>query len=302
MVRSVLKSFGLVVAVLSLGLGASSFGCGPKKVGEGKRCQKHDQCKSGLKCVNQLCTDFSGKHPTCQWSLQCLRKLSDKYRTHEIVGYGRELLRWHKGLSGAPYVHDCQSMPEKIAGLLNKEPWVWKEICGPPPVEGVKKLTDKSNPFRINDQQIKDGLVPSDETKEINLKHLAYPDLCKAWVDFTLTRDFQGWVIAKVYERYDCDEETFKKRQKDPTVSPKCKTKIYSRDDRRYIYLHKAGSKFQMNFYYSTPPEQCKKPFLTDKHYATGCFCLGIDDEKLELDFIDDPFYYLDEAMKPGRK
>ncbi|MDY0002767.1 MAG: hypothetical protein RBU30_15830 [Polyangia bacterium] len=299
MARETLKSVGKVLAMLSLTLLMGSLGCGDKKVGEGKRCQNQGQCKDGLKCVNNLCTDFSGKDPACQWSLGCLRKLSEKYKTNPSYGY--EILRWHKGLSGAPYKQDCKFMPEKIAALLNKEPHVWKEICGAPPVEGVKQITNKSNPFRINDSQIKDSVVPKEESAEINLKHQAYPDICKAWVDFTLTRDFQGWVIAKVYEQYDCDEETYKKRQKDPTVKPKCQKKIYTRDDRRYIYLHKAGSKFSMNFYFSTPPEVCKKPNLSEKTYNTGCFCMGIDDEKVELEWVDDPFLYQEEAME-GKK
>ncbi len=168
-------------------------------------------------------------------------------------------------------------------------------------MEGVKKITNKTNPFRINDQQIKAGNVPSDEKKEIHEKHLAYPDLCKIWVDFTLTRPFQGWVVARVFEQYDCDEEQYKKRLKDPSLKPKCKDRPYDKDDRRYLYLHNAGAKFTLNFYISTPPNVCKKKFLSDKTYKSGCFCLGINEDKLKLDWIDDPFLYLDKVKRKRR-
>ena len=44
-------------------------------------------------------------------------------------------------------------------------------MCGAPPVEGVKKITNKSNPFRINDQQIKAGNVPSEEKAAVHQRH-----------------------------------------------------------------------------------------------------------------------------------
>jgi hypothetical protein len=293
--NKVLKSMVLSCFALALTFGV---GCGKPKKAEGKPCKNSKECKSGLKCVNNRCTDFSGKHRACQWSLNCLKKLSQKYKK---TNKGYEVIRWYKKLSKAPYKSDCMEMPKRIAFLMYNEPHVWKSMCGAPPVPGVKKVTNKTNPFRINDKQIKAAGVPKEEKAEIHKKHLAYPDLCKVWVDFTLTRPFQGWVISKFYEQYDCDEEAYKARQKDPKLKPKCKTKVYTRDDRRYLFLHDAGSKFSINFYVGTPPEVCKKKFLSDKHHKTGCFCLGISEEKFELDFQDDAFLYLDKMKRPKR-
>ncbi|MFH2010938.1 MAG: hypothetical protein ABI333_30340 [bacterium] len=293
--NKVLKSMVLSCLALALTFGA---GCGKPKKAEGKPCKDNDECKSGLKCVNARCTDFSGKHPACQWSLNCLKKLSEKYAK---TNKGYEVIRWYKKLSKAPYKSDCLEMPKRVAFLMYNEPHVWKAMCGAPPVRGVKKVTNKTNPFRINDKQIKAGGVPKEEKPEIHKRHLAYPDLCKAWVDFTITRPFQGWVIAKFYEQYDCDEEAFKARQKDPNLKPKCKTKPYARDDRRYLFLHDAGAKFSLYFYVSTPPEVCKKKNLSDKFHKTGCFCLGVSEETFELDFQDDPFLYLDQMNRPKR-
>lgn len=292
MVRNVLKSTGVVCALFALTLGN---GCTKKKMGEGKRCQKTSDCKDKLKCVNNRCTDFSGEHPACKWSLSCLKKLSEK---HKKTNRGYEVTRWYKKLSKAPYKSDCMEIPKRIAYLFYDKPYEWKRMCGPPPVEGVKKITNKSNPFRINDKQIKAGNVPSDEKSEIHKKHLAYPDLCKVWVDFTLTRPFQGFVRARVFEQYDCDEEQYKKRLEDPSLKPKCKAKPYDKTDKRYIYYKEAGAKFALNFYISTPPPVCKKKFLSDKTYKSGCFCLGIDEDKLKLEWIDDPFLYLDKEGK----
>ena len=156
----------------------------------------------------------------------------------------------------------------------------------------------KTNPFKISDFQVKAANVPSEEKAEIHKKHLAYPDICKGWVEFTLTRPFQGWVIAKFAEQHGCKAPSKRARHKDPTARPTCKTRPYSRDDRHYLHLQKAGTKFSMNFYVSTPPEVCRKPGLSQKTYKSGCFCLGIDTTKLELEFVDDPFLYHDQMRK----
>jgi hypothetical protein len=293
--NNVLVSMGVFIFAVAL---VVTGGCGKPKRGEGKTCRESKDCKSGLKCVNARCTDFSGKHPACRWSLDCLKKLSVGYKGSNK---GYEVTRWYKTLSKAPYKADCLEMPKRIAFLLYNNPYKWKQMCGAPPVPKVKRINDKSNPFRINDQQIKASGVPKEEKTEIHMKHQAYPDLCKAWIEFTLTRPFQGWVIAKFYEQYDCDEEQYKKRQKDPNLKPKCKSRRYSRDDRRYLFLHDTGTKFSLNFYVSTPPEVCKKKNLSEAFHKTGCFCLGINEEKVELDFIDDPFLFYDE-MKTGKK
>ncbi len=292
--NNVLVSLGVFVFAAALILDA---GCTKPKVGEGKLCGAQRKCKDGLKCVNRRCTDFSGKHVACQWSLRCLKKLSEAYKGHNK---GYEVTRWYKKLSKAPYKADCMDIPKRIAFLLYSEPYKWKRMCGAPPVDKVKKNVNKSNPFRINDSQIKSSGIPKEEKKEIHMKHQTYPDLCKAWVEFTLTRPFQGWVIAKFFEQYDCDEERYKARQKDPNLKPKCKSRRFKNDDRRYIFLHDTGSTFSMNFYVATPPETCKKKNLSDKYHKTGCFCLGINSEKIELDFIDDAFLFLDE-MKKGK-
>lgn len=296
MVPRVLRSLGLVSVGIALVLTGPS--CSKKKKGIGKLCKNQSDCKSGLKCVNRRCAAFSPNAPVCKWSLSCLKKLATKTKDENRV---YQVSEWYKKLAKAPFKSACQEIPVRVAGLYNNEPYFWKPLCGAPPVPGVKRITDKSNPFRINDKEIKAGAVGSDEkSKAIHEKHLAFPDLCKAWVSFTLRRPFQGWVIAKVYEQYDCDPEQYKKRQRDPTLKPKCKTRPYSRDDRRYINLHDAGAKFELNFYFSTPPEVCHKPNLAEKKYPNGCFCLGINEEKLDLEWIDDPFLYLDQMM--GKK
>ena len=297
MVPRVLRTLGLVS--IGIALVTSAPGCSKKKKGIGKLCKRHSDCKSGLKCVNQRCAALVPNDPACKWALSCLKKLAAKSKDE---GHVYQVSEWYKKLSKAPFKSACEEIPRRVAFLYNKRPWFWKPLCGPPPVPGVKRVTNKSNPFRINSKEIKAGAVASNEKKEIHEKHLAYPDLCKAWVDFTLTRPFQGWVIARVYEQYDCDPEQYKKRQRDPTLKPKCKTRPYRRDDRRYIYLHDAGANFKLNFYISTPPEVCQKPNLSEKKYKSGCFCLGIDEDKLDLEWIDDPYLYLDEMQGKKRR
>jgi len=297
MVSRVLRSLGLVSVGIALVLTGPS--CSKKKKGVGSLCKHQSDCKKGLKCVNRRCVAFAPNAPVCKWALSCLKKLATKTKDEGKV---YEVTEWYKKLSKAPFKSACEEIPVRVAGLYNKVPYFWKPLCGAPPVPGVKRIANKSNPFRINDKEIKAGAVAGTESREIHEKHLAYPDLCKAWVSFTLTRPFQGWVVAKVYEQYDCDAEQYKKRQKDPTLKPKCKTRQYSRDDRRYIYLHDAGAKFELNFYFDTPPEVCNKPNLAEKKYKSGCFCLGIDEEKLDLEWIDDPFLYLDQMQGKKRR
>ena len=108
-----------IVGLCLVGLLAPT-GCGKKKVGEGQLCKEHKECKEGLKCVNRRCSDFSGSHPACKWSLECLKKLAEKLPKD---GVGYEISRFYKTLSGAPYKSDCLDMPSRIAALLNNRPW-----------------------------------------------------------------------------------------------------------------------------------------------------------------------------------
>jgi hypothetical protein len=289
-----------IVGLCVLGL-VGNAGCGKKKLAENALCKEHKDCKDGLKCVNRHCTDFSGSHPACKWSLECLKKLSEKLPKE---GTGYEITRFYKTLSGAPYRNDCIDMPQRIAALLYNKPWEWKGICGPPPVDGVKVAEDKSNPFEIIEKKVKESNIPGDEKPELHQKHTAYPDICKAWVKFKLRRNFQGWVVARITENYNCqaltDEEKKKLETEDQRLlAQKCEKRPYAQDDRRYIPLSPRDAEFSMNFYFSTPPEVCKKPNISEKEYKTGCFCLGIDKSKFDLEFVEDPFLFLDEMQKP---
>ncbi len=259
----------------------------PALASEGEPCPKTTACKAGLTCIAQWC-----RHPSCGWALGCLRKLKVKYKG---TPRGYEVRRWYAKLSKASDKAECLDMPKRIAFLLYSAPHIWKNLCGAPPVSGVRKLTDKSNPFKLNDHQIKASSIPSEEKAEIRKIHKNHPDLCKAWVDFKLTRPFQGWVIARVHEQYGCDAKRYRARLKDPHLKPKCKTRLYARSDRRYLFLQKKGTRLSLNFYFSTPPQVCKKLNLSNKYYKTGCFCLGLDTAKVKLEWKEDPFLYLDE-------
>jgi hypothetical protein len=287
-----------IIGLCLVGLVAPT-GCAKKKFAEGQLCKDHKECKDSLKCVNRRCTDFSGSHPACKWSLDCLKQLAEKLPKD---GVGYEISRFYKTLSGAPYKSDCIDMPSRIAQLLNNRPWEWKGICKAPPVDGVKNVEDKSSPFEILEKSIKMSMIPGDEKPEIHTKHSAYPELCKAWAKFKLRRNFQGWVKARVYEQINCQAATEEAKKADPKAKPKCETRLYKEEDRRYLPLHPAGSEFSWNFYFSTPPEVCKKPNLSELDYPKGCYCLGIDTEKFELEFEDDPFLFHDEMAKPRVK
>lgn len=263
----------------------------------GEPCGTSADCASGLRCAVGQCV-----HPACPWAVACLRKLTTAYPGG---AYGVAISRWLSRITTQPDTAACREAPERIAALLAKEPWRWKGLCGAPPVPGVTRPSDRRHPFKIEDQQIKASMVPQEEPEEIRKAHLAHPDVCKAWVDFTLTRPFQGWVRARVYEQHDCSVERAKEREKDPTLKPLCKTRPYGRTDQRYLHLRPAGARIKMGFYFSTPPEVCRKPGLTAKTYPTGCFCFGIDDQKLTLDAVEDPFLFGDRmpgARPPGAK
>jgi len=55
--------------------------------------------------------------------------------------------------------------------------------------------------------------------------------------------------------------------------------------------MERRGKTFALDFYVATPPQVCRKPGLTKKTYNTGCFCLGLSEEKIELRAVEDPFY-----------
>ena len=264
--------------------------CGGKKVGEGGTCRSHKDCKKGLKCVNKVCSDVSGDSPVCRWTLQCLKKLSEVNPKNAKERFAQETaVRWYKSLKKLPLKKDCQKLAEK--GIpMGQYPWVWKPLCGPPPIKGIVK-TGGPNPFKILDFKITGSLVPPDDKlHQVMVGPGHYPDVCKAWVKFEVTRQFQGRVVAQFFREYDCvkkkvkDEETHKMVEKE-----ECKLRPYERvDDLLYLYLTKPGQIIERNFYVETPPEVCEG--RTQKKYPTGCLCLGLSDKKIELKAIEDPF------------
>ncbi len=257
-----------------------------KKVGEGKKCKSHSDCKKPLKCVNHLCLDITGNSPACKWSLNCLRKLSE---TSNPDADKDRAVKWYKKLSETPMRTDCEAIAEK--GIAQtQQPWVWKPLCGPPPIKGLVK-SGGGNPFKILDYKISGSMIPPDDKlhqKMVGPGH--YSDVCKAWVKFELTRRFQGRVVAQFYREYDCQKvevkEDGKKVKKD-----QCKVRPYERTDSvYYLYLEEPGTVHELNFYVETPPEICKD--RVQKTYPKGCLCLGLSDSKIELKPQEDPFLH----------
>lgn len=186
-------------------------------------------------------------------------------------------------------------MPRRIAYLLYNTAWMWKKECGAPPVPGVRLVTVKTNPFRILSSQIKGGQVPSYVRPEIRHRHVLHPRVCTAWVEFRVTRPFQGWVVARFYEKFRCRKSRRRRR-------PVCARRLYPQDDRRYLHLTPTGTKLTMSFYVSTPPAVCRKPGLGATVHPRGCYCQGLDRARITLGFQDDPFLFEDRLIRPRRR
>jgi hypothetical protein len=278
------------------------FGCKEKKK-EGQSCKKHDDCKKPLKCVNATCVDISGKSNQCKWALQCLRKLSESKKVPDEDR--SQVIKWYKKLSKLPLKADCKVMTEKfIPGSL--KPWVWKPICGPPPMKGVITSSDSSNPFKILDTKMRGARVPPDDPfhdKRTGPGH--YQDQCKAWVKFEVTRRYQGRVVAQFYKQYDCKEVEEKVDGK-KVKKEVCKTRPYSKTDSfYYLYLTEPGTVKALNFYVETPPSVCKD--RVEKHYPTGCYCKGLSKQKVKLlpqedDFLTDMDIQLAKEMRKKKQ
>ncbi len=274
-----------IAVFLTLAVSFLHSGC-KEKLAEGKSCQNHDDCKKGLKCVNNTCLDISGDAKECKWALQCLRKLADA--PNVPVDDKRQAGKWYEKLRQLPLKKDCKVIAGKfIPGGL--KPYIWKPICGKPPIEGIQEVTDKSNPFKIRDFKITGSWVPPDDPHhDERTKGGTYKDQCKAWVEFEVTRRFQGRLIAVFHEEYDCEKvevvEDGKKKEID-----KCKSRPYKRTDSHYyLYLTEPGTVKSYNFFVETPPEVCKD--RVDKVYKTGCYCKGLDKTKITLEGKDDEF------------
>ncbi len=261
------------------------YGC-KKKLGEGEACKSHDECKEGLKCVNATCLDISGDHEECKWALQCLRRLAES-RNVDIEDQ-RQTARWYERLRQLPLKRDCEVMASQfIPGGL--KPYIWKPICGEPPIEGIVKATDKSNPFKVRDFKIDGAWVPPDDPfHDERTKGVPYKDQCKAWVEFEVTRRFQGRVVARFHREYACEKVQVVEDGKKVTKE-QCRTKPYERTDSYYyLYLTEPGTIRRMNFYVETPPEVCRDRL--GKDYKTGCYCKGLDEHNITLEGVDDEF------------
>ena len=275
------------IAVFLTIIGSFAFwGCKEKKK-EGSTCKTHEDCKKGLKCVNNTCLDISGDAKECKWALQCLRKLAESPKVPP--NDQKQAAKWYDKLRTLPIKKDCKVIASKfIPGGM--KPYLWKPICGLPPTEGIKKVTDKSNPFKIRDFKIRGAWVPPDDPfhKE-RTKGGAYKDQCKAWVEFEVKRRFQGRVVAVFYKEYDCEKIEVKNEEGKKVKKDKCKSKPYERTDSHYyLYLTEPGTIKSLNFYVETPPSVCKN--RVDKVYKTGCYCKGLDKTKIVLEAKDDPF------------
>ncbi len=262
--------------------------CGGKKRGEGGTCRTHKDCKKPLKCVNKVCADVSGESSVCRWALECLKKLSEVNPKDANERFAQETaVRWYKKLKKLPLKKDCQSLAEK--GIpMSQYPWVWKPLCGPPPIKGIVK-TGGGNPFKILDFKITGSVIPPDDKlHQVMVGPGHYRDVCKAWVKFEVTRQYQGRVVAQFYKEYDCVKEKVKEDGK-TVEKDRCKIRPYERTDSLlYLYLTKPGQVIERNFYVETPPEVCAD--RVQKKYPTGCLCLGLSDSKLDLRPQEDPF------------
>lgn len=274
------------IAVAALFSAFLVSGC-KKKVSEGKRCKGHKDCKKPLKCVNNRCVDITGESKECKWVTSCLKALVSS--NHPEVDRDRAI-KWYKKIKDVPIKQDCINLT-RIGVARTQPPYVWKPLCGEPPMEGLIKPTDSGNPFRVQEFKISASRVPPDDkyfAKRTGPGH--FMDQCKAWVKFEVTRKFQGRVVAVFHQEYDCQKvevkEDGKKVKKD-----QCKTRRYGRTDSfYYLYWTKPGTVKSVNFYVETPPDVCKG--RVEKHYPTGCYCTGLSESKITLEAEEDKFVH----------
>lgn len=281
--KSILKIWS-VVAIVAVALLA--VGCKKGKK-EGERCKAHKDCRKPFKCVNGYCVDITGDTPQCKWALDCLRKLAS---SKDKAADRRTARKQYRKLSRLPIKKDCRALAE-LGIPQGQQPWVWKPLCGAPPISGIRK-TGGGNPFRVLDSKITASRVPPDDkffAKRTGPGH--FIDQCKGWVKFEVTRKFQGRVVAVFYTEYDCQKVDAKNEEGKKIKKDVCKTRRYQRTDSNYyIYLTKPGTVKALNFYVETPPDVCRG--RVKKEFPTGCYCKGISETKISLEAQEDEFLH----------
>lgn len=257
-------------------------------------------CSRPLKCVSNRCLDMTGRSAACHWALRCLRRLA---RSNHPDANRAAAAGQLNHLTRQPLKQDCLALARTGIPAAFK-PWVWKPLCRAPPIDGLVFTGKLPKPFLILDKKITASRVPPDDRffqKRTGPGH--FLDQCRAWVKFKVIRKFQGRVVAVYFREHDCRKVAIEERRTGRRCGRKrtkevCRIKRYERTDSlHYLNVTQPGTVKQLWFYVETPPEVCED--RVRKSYPTGCYCVGLSKEKIELEPIEDPFLH---PFEPGRR